>query len=162
VLNTSDVSLYANKPGTEKYAAADEMLKRLKSIGADGAHSWGGAIGEAQLKWLQTVLEDSQDKEQKVIIFTHHPLIPHALWNWRQVYDILAAHNNVVACIAGHIHEGYYRQSDGIEFITVQGMVADPEENSYAIADVYEDRIEIRGFGRESDFNISLSDKAMK
>ncbi|MFI4911507.1 MAG: metallophosphoesterase [Sedimentisphaeraceae bacterium JB056] len=162
VLNTSDVSLYANKPGTEKYIAADEMLKRLKSIGADGAHSWGGAVGAEQLIWLETVLADSKDKRQETIIFTHHPLIPHALWNWREVYDVLVKYDNVAACIAGHIHEGYYRQSDGIEFITVQGMVANPEENSYAIADVYEDRIEIRGFGRESDFSISLLEKVEK
>jgi hypothetical protein len=36
-------------------------------------------------------------------------------------------------------------------------MVDTPDENTFAIADIFEDRIEIRGFGREDSRSLLLS-----
>jgi predicted phosphodiesterase len=158
VLNTSDVSLYANKEGTAKYNTAQKMLKELKEKKADGAHSWGGAIGQQQRQWLKKMLENSETENKKVIIFSHHPMFPHALWNWRDTVELINEFDCVVACIAGHIHKGYYRKHKGVYYWTLCGMVADHEQNSYAIADVYNDRIKIRGKGRESSYIFKFDD----
>ncbi|MNL60742.1 hypothetical protein D3C87_1845810 [compost metagenome] len=36
-------------------------------------------------------------------------------------------------------------------FVNFKGMVDTPDQNTFAIADVFADRIVIRGFGREDD-----------
>ena len=56
----------------------------------------------------------------------------------------------VKAYINGHNHKGNYGLKSGVHYLTIQGMV-DTEETSYAKVKVYDDRLELKGFGREGD-----------
>ena len=47
----------------------------------------------------------------------------------------------------GHDHAGGYARSGGVHYVTVPGMVEAPEKNAFAVVDVYDDRLDVRGFG---------------
>ena len=55
----------------------------------------------------------------------------------------------VKAYINGHNHKGKYGIKGGIHYLTCKGMV-DTNESAYSIANVFQDRIEIIGYGRET------------
>jgi hypothetical protein len=57
----------------------------------------------------------------------------------------------VAAYISGHNHAGHYGELDGVHYLTVPGMVDTPEQSAFAVARVYENRIEIDGEGRVED-----------
>ena len=38
----------------------------------------------------------------------------------------------------------------GVHYLSMKGMVQG-EDNSYSIVEIYEDRIEVKGFGRQED-----------
>ena len=51
--------------------------------------------------------------------------------------------------INGHNHAGHYLDSEGLHYLTLDGMVETKDTNAFAIADLYSDRLEINGFGRQ-------------
>jgi hypothetical protein len=53
------------------------------------------------------------------------------------------------ALFAGHNHSGNYGNFNMIHFITMKGMVETEEANSFAIVEVYKNKIWIKGYGRE-------------
>ncbi|KAL9273222.1 Serine/threonine-protein kinase AFC2-like protein [Drosera capensis] len=75
---------------------------------------FNGGVGREQLDWLDTVLQDASNSEQKVIICCHIPLDPGAssddalLWNYDEVMDVIHRYKCVKACLAGHDHKGGY------------------------------------------------------
>ncbi|RLL41119.1 phosphatase [Oceanobacillus piezotolerans] len=154
VLDTNDLSFYANPEGSEKYEQAEEMYTALKEAGASNAQTWNGGISDEQLTWLQGVLAKAEQRNEKVIVFAHHPAYPeneHNVWNDKEVRETLESHNNVVAYFNGHNHVGNYGLHNGIHYVNLKGMVETPDTTSYAIVQVYKDRIEIDGYGREQD-----------
>jgi len=70
----------------------------------------------------------------------------HILWNSEEVLSILDKHNNVVLHLCGHYHPGGYSEIKHYYSITLQAIL-EAETNAYAIIDVYENKLEIRGFG---------------
>ena len=52
VLDTNDVSTYAHAAGTHAHADAERELARAKTAKLRQAQPWNGAIGRAQLAWL--------------------------------------------------------------------------------------------------------------
>jgi len=65
------------------------------------------------------------------------------------VLGILGSYDNIIAWFAGHDHRGGYGNFNLIHCVTFRGMVETADENSFAIVDVYKNKIWIRGFGRE-------------
>jgi len=104
-------------------------------------------------------LEEAQSKNEKVIIYSHIPLRPannvHNLWNDKEVLDILSNYKNIVAYINGHNHAGAYEEYEGIHFITLFGMLDTPE-NSYAILDIYKDKLELKGYGHQKNILMEM------
>ena len=45
---------------------------------------------------------------------------------------------------------GNFGQIDGRCFVNFKGMVDTESDNTFAVVDVFADRLEIRGFGREA------------
>jgi hypothetical protein len=93
------------------------------------------------------------------VIFCHYPVFPdnaHNLWDTPRILSLLADHDCFVAWFCGHNHIGNYGEIDGKHFLNFKGMVDTPDENTFAIADVYADRIEVRGFGREDSRTLAL------
>lgn len=154
VLDTNDLSLYANPIGSEKYQQAETMYNSLKEIGAENAQTWNGGLSTDQLTWLRGVLTKSAKTNEKVVVFSHMPVYPennHNVWNDDAVIKELEATGNVVAYFNGHNHAGNYAVKNGIHYVNLKGMVETADTNSYSIVEVYKDRLEIDGYGREID-----------
>lgn len=152
VLDTNDLSLYANPKGSEKYQRAEKVLDVLRWTGADNAQSWNGGVDSVQLAWLQDVLRKSVSAGEKVIVMGHHPIAPinmHNAWNYEALIKVLESSGNVVAYFNGHNHAGNYAEQNGIYYVNFKGMVETPDTNAYAIIRVYPDKVVIKGYGRE-------------
>ncbi|MFC2947641.1 hypothetical protein [Virgibacillus sediminis] len=65
---------------------------------------------------------------------------------------------NVVAYVNGHNHAGNYALKNDVHYVTLQGMVKTEDSNSYSIVQVYKDRLEIDGYGREEDRVLKIED----
>ncbi|MFJ8266656.1 metallophosphoesterase [Peribacillus asahii] len=154
VLDTNDLSLYANPEGSEKYKQAEEMYNSLKESGAVNAQTWNGGVSNEQLTWLRGVLDKAAQTNEKVVVIAHMPVYPennHNVWNDDAVIKELEAAGNVVAYFNGHNHAGNYGVKNGIHYVNLKGMVETADTTSYSIVEVYKDRLEIDGFGREQD-----------
>ena len=153
VLDGNDVSLHATK-GTKQYAAAEVRLRELEQKGSLSAKPYNGGLGEKQLQWLQTRLKAAERAHQKVIIFSHYPAFPedpHNLWNAPKLLQLLDKHEHVVAFFNGHNHAGNYGQRKGVHFLNLEGMVETADSPAFSVIQVHEDRLELKGFGREKD-----------
>ncbi|MFC2946827.1 metallophosphoesterase [Virgibacillus sediminis] len=161
VLDTNDLSLYANPEDSEKYQQAEAMYNSLVEEDAINAQTWNGGISDEQLSWLREVLNNSAKTNEKVVVIGHKPVYPennHNVWNDEEVVKELEAAGNVVAYFNGHNHAGNYAMKNGIHYVTLKGMVETKDTNSYSIVQVYKDRLEIDGYGREEDRVLQIGD----
>lgn len=132
---------------------AQTRLDALKRDGSANAHSWNGGLGQTQLRWLRTTLTDARRENERVILFCHLPTLEassdatHLLWDHATLVELLGEFENVVAYFNGHDHRGGYARSGQVHFVTLPGMVEAPKENAFAVVDVYQDRLTVRGFG---------------
>lgn len=154
VLNGNEVSLFATRAGTPLRQQAELMLEKLQKQGAPNAKEWNGGVSQTQLDWLDEQLAEAQQNGQSVVVAGHYPLYPVGelnLWNDAAVIDVLERYPAVRAYFNGHHHAGNYGQQNGIYYLNFKGMVDTADENAYAMVSVYDDRLEVQGFGREED-----------
>lgn len=154
VLDGNEVSLFAPPPGDPRRTLAQERLKHLQEVGAINAQDWNASLSDEQFEWLRTVLQNADAAGEQVVILCHYPVYPnnaHNMWDAPRIVDLLDVHPSVVAWFSGHNHEGNYGVLGNTHFVNFKGMVDTPDQNTFAIADVFADRIVIRGFGREED-----------
>ena len=118
--------------------------------------AFGGGIDTPQLQWLQTCLQSSQEKNERVIILSHQPIHPDSsypvclMWNYSEVLTILRQYSHIIlASFAGHAHKGgYIRDECGIHFRTLEAVLESPDPiRTYGIVDVWEDCLVVRGEG---------------
>ncbi len=117
---------------------------------------FNGGLGEQQLKWLETVLEEATTFEQKVIICCHLPLHPGAaypstlLWNFEEVLQILHKFDCVLACIGGHAHEGgHVVDSHGVHHHVLEAVLeCPPGTDAYGHVDVFPTHLSLHGTDR--------------
>jgi hypothetical protein len=83
----------------------------------------------------------------------------HYMAKTEPILDILDNSHCVQAWLAGHDHGGGYAFSHGIHHFTFKGMVEAPLENSYAIIEMYDDKIRIIGKGKEISRELPLVHK---
>ena len=155
VLDGNDVSLYAYPKDDPRTKAATAFHRRLKT----GTPTWNGGVGKKQLAWVESILESATQKKERVILFCHFPAYPdniHNLWNHGAMTDLLAKYPCVAAYINGHNHTGNYGKKSGIHYLTMKGMV-DTLKNSYGVVEAYEDRLVLKGFGRQENREMKLS-----
>jgi len=161
VLNGTDVSRYANPPGSRKHEQAKAMMDELRKGRRRNLAYYNGAIGDEQIRWLTGALGAAAKADQRVILFCHMPIFPdgaHNLYNDTQVLAIIDKHPNVVAYLAGHRHAGNYASRKGVHYLTVKGMV-ETHFNSFGIMEVYSDRLRLIGFGRETNRTMHFGDR---
>ena len=154
VLDGNDVSLHAYAATDPRKKDAMDYHKTLPS----GTPTWNGALGDGQIEWLEKELRDAERAGENVMIFCHFPIFPeniHNLWNAKEVLRSISRFKNVVAYMNGHNHAGGYGVVDGQHFLTLKGMV-DSHESAYSVVNVYEDRLEISGFGRQKNMNLPI------
>lgn len=151
ILNGNEISKYAST-GRSEIKAAAELIVKLRETGEKNGQDWNGGIGKRQLEWLDIQLKAAAGRNEKVFIFCHFPVCPeneHNLLNYKEVLPILAKYNNIIAWFNGHNHAGNYGNFNMIHFVTVKGMVETETIGSYALVEVYKNKIWIRGGGRE-------------
>ena len=160
LVDAMDVSLQASKKNTRAYAKALAIQGKLKEAGANNAYDWNGAVGGRQLRWIAKKLRKADRMNLETILFSHLPLLPENglhLWNNREVLAVLNAHPSVVAFISGHHHDGGYVKFDGIHHLTLKGLVEATAPTACAVAEVYLDRIIVRGFGDQKSYTLELA-----
>lgn len=154
IVDGNDLSLYAHPKGSERHK---ESVAVRETFEKKPPH-YNGGVGDGQIKWLRAEFKAAEATSQRVVLFCHFPIFPkngHNLWNDSEVTELLAEYSHIIAWINGHNHAGNYGEKDGIHYLTLKGMV-DTEETSYAIIDVYSERLEVRGFGRESNRTLEI------
>ncbi len=156
VLDSVEVSLSGGWPADHpRVEEAQTRLAELRETGAKNAQTWNGGASARQLAWLEGVLAGARGRGERVVVFSHLTLLTeassewHLLWNHAEVVARLEASGVVAAVFCGHDHAGGYAVREGIHYVTVHGMVEAPEKNAFGIVDVWPDRLELRGFGKQ-------------
>lgn len=159
VLDGNDVSLFAPPKDDPRREIAAQRLDALKAKGAINAQTWNGSLGDEQFAWLQETIGKAQGAGEKIIVMGHYPIYPaneHNMWDSERIVELLTSAGNFVAYFNGHNHAGNFGEIDGRYFVNFKGMVDTPAENTYAVVEVHEDRIDIRGFGREESRSLKV------
>jgi len=156
-LDGTDISTFSRREKDPEYKKAQSILDSLKKEGAPNAHSWNGGVGKTQMKWLEQELDNSHSEGQNIIMFCHFPIYPESqpenLWNASEIRKLVESRNWKMVFMSGHTHRSNYFQKNGIHYVSLRGMV-EMEENSFAIAEIYNDSISIKGYGAEKDLRI--------
>jgi predicted MPP superfamily phosphohydrolase len=150
-LNGNEISIYASADKTS-IAQAGNYIEKLKKEGEINAIEWNGGIGNEQCEWIISQLDAAVAASEKVIFLCHFPVAPeniHNLLNYKKMRTILSKYDNVVAWLNGHNHEGNYAYFNNVHFITFRGMVETRTINSFAIIEMYNNKLVIKGSGRE-------------
>jgi manganese-dependent ADP-ribose/CDP-alcohol diphosphatase len=150
-LNGNELSTYfsENKASVKK---AEDYITMLKNKGAVNALEWNGGINKVQLEWFVKELDKAASANKKVFIICHFPVAPenaHNLLNYPDILSILEKYNNIIAWFNGHNHAGNYGNFNMIHFVTFKGMVETEKNNSFSVIEVYNNKLWIRGYGRE-------------
>lgn len=163
VLDGTDLSVMGGWPrSSEHFTMGLKMLDQLKAAQAPNAQDWNGGVGERQMKWLSAALARATQKKERVIVFGHQPMLraastpAHLLWNHYAVRQTLEASGVVAAYFCGHDHNGGYALARGIHHVTMPGMVEAPEP-TYAVVEIYRDRLEVRGAGRAPNRTLAFT-----
>ncbi|HEY4078995.1 MAG TPA: metallophosphoesterase [Rhizomicrobium sp.] len=153
-LDGNDVSSYAWPTESPELAASmhlhDEQYPR--------ASLWNGALGAAQMRWLDETLTKADHQGRKVMLMCHFPVYPdnpNNLWNAADVLALIDRHPSVRIWLNGHNHDGNYGIRNSVQYLNLHGML-DTQQTAYAVLDFYADRIAVNGRGRERDVILPL------
>lgn len=159
VVDGNDVSLFANAPGTPRYKLARERLDKLVAEQAPNAQIWNGTLSEEQFGWLKQTLDKAQAAGEKVVVLGHYPVYPadrHNIWDDQHFVDLVTGYSNFVAYFNGHNHFGNYGEVKGKHFVNVRGMVETAAETAWSTVDVYADRLELKGVGKQESRTLKI------
>lgn len=151
VFDGNDISLYCNEGNGDDRQRAQVMLADLVARQQPQAELWNGAVGSEQLAWIEHQLNQAQQQGETVIVFGHYPLAPHTghiLWNGGELVDLLCRYQ-VRACFTGHDHSGGYVRVDRTDFITLKGMLDGVDDAPFAIVELLDGVLTVRGYGGE-------------
>jgi manganese-dependent ADP-ribose/CDP-alcohol diphosphatase len=151
ILNGNELSTYSTTEKSVINYAKDYILK-LKNDGEINGWEWNGGMSSKQILWLTNQLDTAIRNNEKVFIMCHFPVFPvkeHNLLNYLDVLTVLKGYNNIIAWFNGHNHAGNYGNFNMIHFVTMKGMVETEKANSFALVEVYRNKIWIKGSGSE-------------
>lgn len=150
MLNTNEVSAYANVEGTGKQQELADMLEHIRYTEGKQAYRWNGGVSTKQMKWLDALLAKCERKRRNVLIFSHHPFYPQSEFialNSEEIIDTISKYACVKAVISGHHHAGAFGRYKGIPMITHEGMI-ETKRNAFSIIEITPDSILVKGCGR--------------
>ncbi|CAN7216596.1 metallophosphoesterase [Neorhizobium sp. LjRoot104] len=159
VIDGNEISLFSTPEGHARHILARQRLETLLAEGAINAKEWNGGIGDEQFAWLDGVLERARAAGEKVVVMGHYPLYPendHNLWNADRVVGLFEQAGNVIAYLNGHNHVGNLGRTGNTWYVNFKGMVDTETENTFAVVEIFADRIEITGHGREESRTLAL------
>jgi predicted phosphodiesterase len=152
-LNGNEISTYISNNKTD-IKEAEENLSLMKGKGEVNAVNWNGGFSRKQIDWLTGELTKAAAQNEKVFLICHFPVFPenvHNLLNYKEVLTILENYGNIIAWFNGHNHAGNYGNYNMTHFVTFKGMVETENSNSFAVVEVYKNKIWIKGSGREKN-----------
>lgn len=159
MLNTNEVASYSNVEGTPLETELAVMMDEIGKSGRPNGAPYNGGISKKQLDWLKQELEEAQKKNERVVVFSHHPLYAApglTALNDLEIIDLLASYPCVKAGISGHHHPGDFGTYKGIPFITTEGMIETEDENAYGILELTGDGLVLTGRGRTKSYTLPL------
>jgi manganese-dependent ADP-ribose/CDP-alcohol diphosphatase len=175
VLDGYDVSILGYEAGHPHHELAKSILEeknpnaeKNSNAGLQGLDkrfvAFGGGISEKQISWLEKELERCQNDGEKAIVFSHlclHPgtCVPTCLlYNYHDVLEAFRKYPGVVqATFAGHAHADGYCFEDGIHHRVCEAVLeTQPGEDCHGIVSIYNDFIDIKGFGNFSSATYDL------
>ena len=109
---------------------------------------------------MARLLKKCEKKGLSVLIFSHHPLYPQSDFsalNGNEIVDTLSKYSCVKAAFSGHHHAGAFGYYKNIPLITLEGMVETENQNAYAIVEISQDHLLVKGQGRASSYSFKLS-----
>lgn len=151
MLDGTDLAEYAQ--GAHRDLQDEAEACRSSLDGHTNKAIWNGAIGRAQMAWIERQLAEADASGERVLLFCHFPISPPGhpmtLWNEADLRVLLARHRSAEAWIAGHSHTGSFVRIDSVQHLTLAGMLMSPDSNAFAILDLLPDRMVVEGYGRE-------------
>lgn len=159
VIDTTEFSVYRHPADDPRTASARSELQHLAEQKSRSAQPWNSRPGDAQLAWLEEELRAATDAGEAVLVLGHHPILPdasHSVWNAGALSALLHRHACCKAYLNGHNHAGAYAQAEGVHYLTLDGMVETKDQNAFALAHLFPDRLEIRGFGRQESHRLTF------
>lgn len=150
-LDGTELAEYAQ--GAHRELADEAELCRAGLKGQANNWIWNGAIGAAQMAWMDWQLSDADARGLSVALFCHFPITPDGdgmtLWNDADLRVLLSRHPSAKVWLAGHSHTGSHRIAQEVHHLTLEGMLMTADSNAFAILDFYPDRLVVEGYGRE-------------
>lgn len=162
-LDPYDIGKISRADGSDLHKKAIDSLakqrerKEKKEKYSPQIVDWNGALSNAQMTWLHNELAAASQAGEKVIILSHVPLEMRAsrlksiVWNSAEIQRMINCFGCVVACLAGHFHEGGYHHDEvnRVHYLTLQGVIErDPATNAFAVLEFYNDHIKVNGYGK--------------
>ena len=101
--------------------------KGVHFIAVDNVSDASARIGETQLAWVKEDLA-KQDKDARVVVFTHRPLFDlMPQWDWAtrdgaQAIDLLMPYKNVTV-FYGHIHQEHHHMTGHIAHHSAKSLI---------------------------------------
>ena len=117
VLDTTDLSHGDGRPeGAAEHAERDAFVAATEKagwpLGEGYMQRYNGAVSKAQLAWLEAELAGCKARGERVVVASHHCLVPgacretHRCWNGEAVAKLLVDSSVVALALAGHDHTG--------------------------------------------------------
>ncbi|MCQ2396809.1 MAG: metallophosphoesterase [Lentisphaeria bacterium] len=152
LLNTMEISVLHPKEMKE-YSVAKEYMD---SHAERNLRYYNGMMSTESLNWFERLLTDADKKDETVVVLTHSPICATAAsestvtWNADEMLEMTDRHHSLRAWIAGHHHKGGLAERKHVLHKTVMGLCEMPEATG-CIVSLYNDRMEIEGFGKETN-----------
>ena len=168
VTDPTELSMYSSLPPNEMFLAAKIELEKITAPGGVAEHAderirYSSRPSDQQIVWIESELIAAQAAGEIAIILGHHPVLPDnalSLWQPALFDSLFQKHRCAKAYICGHNHSGSYRDSNGFHYLTLDGMLPTEKENAFAIAELYSDRLEIKGTGRQPSHSLKFRESS--
>ena len=101
--------------------------KGVHFVVVDNVSDPAARIGEVQLAWLKADL-DQQDKDARIVVFTHRPLFDlYPQWDWAtrdgaKAMELLMPYRNVTV-FYGHIHQEHHHMTGHIAHHSAKSLI---------------------------------------
>lgn len=155
ILDTNDLGMIEYPEGSPQWQKGKDAYDRAKANGVMNAYPWNGGIDDEQMAWVRQELTDAKVQNQKVIMFSHHPVFPpnvHNALNDTEILKLIDEFDNIVAYMNGHNHLGNFGTRGNVPYLTVNGIL-EGDTNAYGIVTIFDDHIEVTGYGRLGSYS---------
>ena len=134
--------------------------------GTDLAHTYTGVAGfvpPTELSWLK---EDLAASDRPTVVFVHQMLDDYIeewgralVANQNEIQRILAEDGDVIAVLQGHAHRNIHHEIRGIHYITLEALVDQGTEASWAsvVLDPEARTIRIDGTGDQASYELTYT-----